>query len=51
MSKTVADHPNDNIDGLRLYQRRGFRLAALDVGAVDRGGESLKLEKLLPERA
>lgn len=26
---------NDNIDALRFYQRRGFRLAALRVGAVD----------------
>jgi N-acetylglutamate synthase-like GNAT family acetyltransferase len=27
---------NDNIDALRFYQRRGFRLAALRPGAVDR---------------
>jgi GNAT superfamily N-acetyltransferase len=26
---------NDNIDALRFYQRRGFRLAALRPGAVD----------------
>ena len=26
---------NDNIDALRFYQRRGFRLAALHRGAVD----------------
>ena len=27
---------NDNLDALRLYQRRGFHLARLDSGAVDR---------------
>jgi hypothetical protein len=27
---------NDNIDALRLYQRRGFRLTTLHTGAVDR---------------
>jgi GNAT superfamily N-acetyltransferase len=27
---------NDNTDALRFYQRRGFRLAALRPGAVDR---------------
>jgi GNAT superfamily N-acetyltransferase len=26
---------NDNVDGLRFYQRRGFRLTALRPGAVD----------------
>jgi GNAT superfamily N-acetyltransferase len=26
---------NDNVDALRFYQRRGFRLAALRLGAVD----------------
>ena len=26
---------NDNVDALRFYQRRGFRLAALRAGAVD----------------
>lgn len=35
---------NDNIDGLRFYQRRGFRLAALHAGAVDRSRDSLKPE-------
>src|SRR6478735_8320073 len=25
---------NDNIDAIRFYQRRGFRMAALNVGAV-----------------
>jgi ribosomal protein S18 acetylase RimI-like enzyme len=27
---------NDNVDALRFYQRRGFRLAKLRPGAVDR---------------
>jgi GNAT superfamily N-acetyltransferase len=27
---------NDNVDALRFYQRRGFRLAELRAGAVDR---------------
>jgi len=26
---------NDNLDALRFYQRRGFRLVALRPGAVD----------------
>jgi len=26
---------NDNVDALRFYQRRGFRLTALRPGAVD----------------
>ena len=26
---------NDNLDALRLYQRHGFRLAALHPGAID----------------
>ena len=32
---------NDNVDALRFYQRRGFRLRAVRVGAVDRA-RSLK---------
>ena len=32
---------NDNVDALRFYQRRGFRLAGLRAGAVDRS----RLEK------
>ena len=36
---------NDNIDALRFYQRRGWRLAALHVGAV---GESRKLKPSIP---
>jgi GNAT superfamily N-acetyltransferase len=38
---------NDNVDALRFYQRRGFRLARLHPGAVDRSRESLKPE--IPE--
>lgn len=38
---------NDNVDGLRFYQRRGFRLAALHPAAVDRSRETLKPE--IPE--
>jgi GNAT superfamily N-acetyltransferase len=33
---------NDNVDALRFYQRRGFRLAALHAGAVDRSRATLK---------
>jgi GNAT superfamily N-acetyltransferase len=33
---------NDNTDGLRFYQRRGFRLARLHRGAVDRSRATLK---------
>jgi N-acetylglutamate synthase-like GNAT family acetyltransferase len=35
---------NDNVDALRFYQRRGFRLALLRTGAVDRSRELLKPE-------
>jgi hypothetical protein len=31
---------NDNVDAVRLYQRRGFHLARLRSGAVDRARES-----------
>jgi GNAT superfamily N-acetyltransferase len=30
---------NDNVDALRFYQRRGFRMAGLRPGAVDRARE------------
>jgi ribosomal protein S18 acetylase RimI-like enzyme len=30
---------NDNLDALRFYQRRGFRIAAVRQGAVDRARE------------
>lgn len=33
---------NDNVDALRFYQRRGFRLAGLHAGAVDRSRADLK---------
>lgn len=35
---------NDNVDALRFYQRRGFRLAALLRGAVDDSRARLKPE-------
>jgi GNAT superfamily N-acetyltransferase len=35
---------NDNVDALRFYQRRGFRLAALRAGAVDQARIDLKPE-------
>jgi GNAT superfamily N-acetyltransferase len=35
---------NDNVDALRFYQRRGFRLARLRPGAVDESRETLKPE-------
>jgi N-acetylglutamate synthase-like GNAT family acetyltransferase len=38
---------NDNVDALRFYQRRGFRLAELRPGAVDRSRATLKPE--IPE--
>jgi ribosomal protein S18 acetylase RimI-like enzyme len=33
---------NDNVDALRFYQRRGFRLVKLHVGAVDVSRATLK---------
>ncbi len=27
---------NDNLDAIRFYQRRGYRIASIDPGAVDR---------------
>jgi ribosomal protein S18 acetylase RimI-like enzyme len=38
---------NDNLDALRFYQRRGFRLCALRPGAVDQARATLKPE--IPE--
>jgi ribosomal protein S18 acetylase RimI-like enzyme len=35
---------NDNLDALRFYQRRGFRVCALRPGAVDRARAELKPE-------
>lgn len=33
---------NDNVDALRFYQRRGFRLAELHTGAVDASRATIK---------
>jgi len=33
---------NDNVDALRFYQRRGFRMSALRPGAVDESRQTLK---------
>ena len=38
---------NDNLDAIRFYQRRGFRLAAVRPGAVDDARRDLKPE--IPE--
>jgi ribosomal protein S18 acetylase RimI-like enzyme len=35
---------NDNVEALRFYQRRGFRLAAVRPGAVEAGRAALKPE-------
>ena len=35
---------NDNVDALRFYQRRGFRLARLRTGAVDESRGMMKPE-------
>jgi GNAT superfamily N-acetyltransferase len=35
---------NDNLDALRFYQRRGFRLVRLEAGAVDAARDALKPE-------
>lgn len=33
---------NDNLDALRFYQRRGFRIARVRLGAVDQARKTLK---------
>jgi hypothetical protein len=33
---------NDNVDALRFYQRRGFRIVAVHPGAVDVSRRELK---------
>jgi ribosomal protein S18 acetylase RimI-like enzyme len=38
---------NDNVDALRFYQRRGFRIRAVRPGAVDEARRTLKPE--IPE--
>jgi N-acetylglutamate synthase-like GNAT family acetyltransferase len=35
-SEVVLTTTNDNVDALRFYQRRGFRVATYRRGAVDR---------------
>ena len=35
---------NDNVEALRFYQRRGFRLSQIRAGAVDRSRQALKPE-------
>ena len=40
---------NDNVDALRFYQRRGFRLVGLHPGAVDHSRRELKPQ--IPEVA
>jgi GNAT superfamily N-acetyltransferase len=35
---------NDNVDALRFYQRRGFRLSVVRPGAVDEARRNLKAE-------
>ncbi len=48
LRRRIPDRPiwavttNDNIDALRFYQRRGFRLRALRAGAVDEARARLK---------
>ena len=35
---------NDNLDALAFYQRRGFRLSAVRIGAIDEARRTLKTE-------
>jgi hypothetical protein len=42
MPAAVGPTTNDNVDALRFYQRRGFRLAALRTRAVDELRRRLK---------
>lgn len=48
LGERVPDRPiwvvttNDNLDALRFYQRRGFRLRALRAGAVDEARRTIK---------
>jgi GNAT superfamily N-acetyltransferase len=48
LTERVPDRPiwvvttNDNLDALRFYQRRGFRLRALRAGAVDEARRTIK---------
>jgi ribosomal protein S18 acetylase RimI-like enzyme len=38
----VLDTTNDNLDALRFYQRRGYRIVAVRSGAVDEARRTLK---------
>jgi GNAT superfamily N-acetyltransferase len=40
--RMVLDTTNDNIDALRFYQRRGFRIVVVRPGAVDEARRTLK---------
>ena len=48
LRERVPDRPiwvvttNDNLDALRFYQRRGFRLRAMRAGAVDEARATIK---------
>lgn len=48
LRERVRDRPiwvvttNDNLDALRFYQRRGFRLRAVRAGAVDEARRTIK---------
>jgi ribosomal protein S18 acetylase RimI-like enzyme len=40
--RLVLDTTNDNLEALRFYQRRGFRIVAVRPGAVDEARRTLK---------
>jgi GNAT superfamily N-acetyltransferase len=40
--RVTVDTTNDNLDALRFYQRRGFRIVAVRPGAVDEARRMLK---------
>jgi GNAT superfamily N-acetyltransferase len=46
VARIVVHMTNDNLDALRFYQRRGFRLTAVDPGAIDR---ARRLKPSIPE--
>ena len=43
-ARLVVVTTNDNLDALRFYQSRGFRLSALRPGAIDEARRTLKPE-------
>jgi ribosomal protein S18 acetylase RimI-like enzyme len=45
-ARLVVTTTNDNVDALRFYQRRGFRLVAVRAGAVD---EARVMKPEIPE--